>query len=87
MLLFIAHSLKWFSYQIRGPVPSGGSIWLHARNTVDGGIQSSRLGMDVWDIPKPRYTKNLNKTVHHYPIKPSMSGVEDLLVTNNCWRK
>jgi hypothetical protein len=43
--------------------------------------------MDVWDIPKPRYTTNLNKTVHHYPIKPSMSGVEDLLVTNNLWRK
>jgi hypothetical protein len=57
------------------------------RNTVDGGIQSSCLGMDVWDIPKPRYTTNLNKTVHHYPIKFSMSRVEDLLVTNNLWRK
>ncbi len=43
--------------------------------------------MDVWDISKLRYTTNLNKTVHHYPMKPSMSGVEDLLVTNNLWRK
>ncbi len=38
--------------QVRGPVPLGGSICPQTRNAVDGGVQSSRLGIDVWDIPK-----------------------------------
>jgi len=72
--------------QVRGPVPLGGSICPQTRNAVDGGVQSSRLGIDVWDIPKPIYINNITKTVQHYPIKPSMYGVEDLLVTNTTWR-
>jgi hypothetical protein len=44
------------------------------------------LGIDVWDIPKPIYIKNLSKTVQDYPIKPSVYGVEDLLVNNSLWR-
>jgi len=72
--------------QVRGPVPLGGSICPQTRNAVDGCVQSSRLGIDVWDIPKPIYINNITKTVQHYPIKPSMYGVEDLLVTNTTWR-
>jgi len=75
-----------FFQQVRGPVPLGGSICPQTRNAVDGGVQSSRLGIDVWDIPKPIYINNISKTVQDYPIKPSMSGVEDLLVNNITWR-
>ncbi len=41
--------------------------------------------MDVWEIPKPQYSTKINTTVHEYPINPSISGVADLLVTNNSW--
>ena len=44
------------------------------------------MGIDVWNVPKPIYMYKLNKSVHDYPIKPSMYGIEDLLVTNNSWR-
>ena len=83
---FGSHVILFFQ-QVRGPVPLGGSICPHTRNAVDGGVQSSRFGIDVWDIPKPIYINNLTKTVQHYPITPSMSGVEDLLVNNRrTWR-
>ncbi len=62
------------------------SICPYTRNTIDGGIQSSCLGVDVWKIPKLQYSTKINTTVHDYPINPSISGVEDLLVTNNSWR-
>ncbi len=42
--------------------------------------------MDVWEIPKPQHSTKINTTVHDYPINPSISGVVDLLVTNNSWR-
>jgi len=63
---------------VRGPVPLGGSICPHTRNAVDGGLQSSRMGIDVWDIPKPVYIKNIGKSVRDYPINPLMYRVEDL---------
>jgi hypothetical protein len=82
---FGSHVILLFQ-QVRGPVPLGGSICPQTRNAVDGGVQSSRLGIDVWDIPKPIYINNLIKTVQDYPIKPSTSGVEDLLINNTTWR-
>jgi hypothetical protein len=36
------------------------------------------LGIDVWDIPKPVYIKNIGQSVCDYTINPSMYGVEDL---------
>jgi hypothetical protein len=47
---FGSHVILFFQ-QVRGPVPLGGSICPQTRNAVDGGVQSSRLGIDVWDIP------------------------------------
>ncbi len=67
-------------------MPLGGSICLYTRNTVDSGIQSSCLGVDVWEISKLQYSPKMNNTVHDFPINPSISGVADLLVCNNSWR-
>jgi hypothetical protein len=76
-----------FRPKVRGLVPLGGSICPHTRNAVDGGVQSLRLGIDVWDIPKPLYIKNIVQSVHDYPINPSMYGVEDVLVNNHNFQR
>jgi hypothetical protein len=60
---------------------------LDTRNIVDGGIQSSRLGVDVWNIPKPQYRPNMNTTIHDFPINLFNTGAADLIVCNNSWRK
>ncbi len=59
---------------------------MYTRNTVDGGIQSSRLGVDVWEISTLQYSSKIKPTVYDFPIDPSISGVADLLVCNNLWR-
>jgi hypothetical protein len=74
-------------FQVRGPVPLNGSICPYTRNVVDGGIQSSHLGVDVWKLPTPQYRPNMNTTIHDFPINPSIAGIADLLVCNNSWRK
>ncbi len=43
--------------------------------------------MDVWNIPRPQYRPYMNTTIHDFPINPSITGVADLLVCNNSWRK
>ena len=56
------------------------------RNDVDGGVQSSRLCVDRWDIPKPRYLKGwTTSSLQNFPVTSEISGVQDLFVKNNSW--
>ena len=72
--------------QIRGPVPLGGLICPTTRYLVDGGIQWSGDGVDVWKIPKPIYTRDWTKSFQNYPMNSDIAGVANLFVKNNSWR-
>ena len=50
------------------------------RNLVDGGIQSSHDGVDVWKIPKRIYTCDWTKPFHDYPMNSYIAGVANLFV-------
>ncbi len=67
-------------------MPLGRSICPTTRNLVDGGIHSSRRGVDVWNILKPHYTHNWSKSFQDFPMSSDISGVADLFVKNNSWR-
>ncbi len=82
MLMFVDENNHWhynvWLFHVRGAVPLGGSICPYTRNIVDGGIQCSHLGVDAWNIPKPKYRTNMNTTIHDFPMIPSIAGVADL---------
>ncbi len=67
-------------------MPLGGSICPTTRNLVDGDIQSSRWGVDVWNIPKPHYCHHWSKSLQNFPMSSDILGVADLFVKNNSWR-
>ncbi len=46
----------------------------------------SCLGVDVWKIPKPIYTRDWTKSFQDFPMNADIAGVADLFAKNNSWR-
>ena len=76
-----------FVNQMRGIVPMKGVIRQDTRNPVDGGVQCSALGPDVWCIPKPTFYSSKSITFKDCEIKSGDSSCSNLLVHNQAMNK
>jgi len=77
----------YFINQVRGTVPMNGTICPATRNEVDGGIQCSPLGPDVWKLRKPEFDHSLGITFEDCKIKAGETGHSNLLVLNKALDK
>ena len=79
----------YYLNQIKGPVPLGLSIPQDTRNQVDGGIQSSPGGPDLWrmdaaqvEAAQAHNESSTNINFEQFKVDESDTPCPDLLVTN-----
>jgi hypothetical protein len=65
---------------VRGTVPLGGQISDTTRNTVDGGIQASRLGCDIWRLPITNSIPRAHEVYELHPLTNDVTQTVNLFV-------